>query len=495
MFIMPAEFQRQGGSPESDRMKQDALVDSAVVVDPTPLSSRYGPGDLVDNKYRLERLIGRGGMGVVWEAHSIALDIRVAIKLIHYQLAATELQKIRLLREAKAAARLVDPGVVRVFDCGQAGGGEPYIVMELLEGRDLSSRLEQEGPMQPIEAVCMLLPIVRALGTAHAANVVHRDVKPENVFIAKSSRGESQPKLLDFGIAKVDLPSNRHLTEAGATLGSPYYMSPEQARGNEVDPRSDLWAICVVLYEAISGNLPFDGPNYNSILQAVLSTPVLTFAELGIDEPELWSIIARGLERDREQRWQSSEELAHALGAWLLNRGVLHDVTGVSLHATSSRRRASLIPTLEAVLPRKLFGGFAREVHTAQALAPGLSPSGQASYFRAHPRRYIAFMAMFALGGAILVWWLKKPSPAAPSALASSASQLVQSDSSAARAAPAQAPIVSMASPASTPGSVSEPSGVGSDPARPVASATAKAPKAKHQKAAPNSESFKSPFD
>ena len=487
---MPAESKRQGGSPESDRMRHDAPVDSAVVADTITIPSRYKPGDLIEGKYRLERLIGRGGMGVVWEAHSIALDIRVAIKLIHQQLAATDRQQLRLLREAKAVARLVDPGVVRVFDCGQAASGEPYIVMELLEGGDLSTRLEQTGSIQPIEAVCLLLPIVRALGTAHAANVVHRDVKPENVFIARSTRGEAQPKLLDFGIAKVDQPANKHLTEAGATLGSPYYMSPEQARGEQVDGRSDLWAICVVLYEAITGTTPFDGENYNAILQAILTMPIPSFAERGVDEPELWSIISRGLERDRERRWQSSDELTQALSEWLLDRNILHDVSGVSLLAPQSRRRHSLIPTLEAVLPAKLVRGFSRLSPSTLPSTPLSSPMRRSSYFRAHPRRYIALMALFALGGVILVWSMKRTSTTAHSAPA--ASSLVSSASQVQSAPPA--PIASLAAPASTAAPAAEPAGVVSNPAPQVAPAAVKAPKAKPQKAAPKSEPFKSPF-
>jgi serine/threonine-protein kinase len=213
---------------------------------------------MISGKYRLLRPIGRGGVGVVWEAHSEPLDIRVAVKLIHQSGTSEEVSQ-RLLLEARAAARLVDPGVIRIFTCGKTSKGDPYIVMELLEGEDLATRLEQRGHLQPIETVRTLLPIVRALSAAHAATIVHRDVKPENIFLAMSPSGEEQPKLVDFGIAKIDMSWDKRLTQAGLTLGSPGYMSPEQALGQEIDARSDLWGICVVIYEAITGAMPFDG--------------------------------------------------------------------------------------------------------------------------------------------------------------------------------------------------------------------------------------------
>jgi serine/threonine-protein kinase len=336
---------------EPERLVQLAAGGAPVSVNGNAAPLGYSPGDVVAGKYRLVRLLGQGGMGVVWEAHSDALDIRVAIKLIHQNAADNEEQK-RLLIEAKAAARLVDPGVVRVFDCGETLNGEPYVVMEFLEGADLASYLDERGRFLPIEAVRTLLPIVRALGTAHAANIVHRDVKPENVFLTQSATGEVQPKLVDFGIARMlDAPWAKRLTQAGSALGSPNYMSPEQARGEEVDRRTDLWAICVVLYEAVTGQLPFDGDSYNALMYAVLSAPIPTFAELGIEEPELWELVARGLERSRSARWQTSEELSAALCKWLIARGVLHDVSGVSLHATQNNRRVTHVRTLESGRP------------------------------------------------------------------------------------------------------------------------------------------------
>jgi serine/threonine protein kinase len=307
---------------------------SDVVLNDRPYG--YAAGDIIASKYHLVRMIGKGGMGVVWEAHSDALDIRVAIKLIPSTLSNAEDQK-RLIYEAQAVARLVDPAIIRVFDCGKTFHGEPYVVMELLTGHDLASRLDERGRLPPIEAVRTLLPIIRALGIAHDANIVHRDVKPENVFLTKTASGEEQPKLLDFGLAKVDLTWDKRLTHAGAAMGSPCYMSPEQARGEEVDCRADLWAFCVVLYETVTGQLPFDGDTYNAIMYSILSAPIVSLPELSIDEPELWGILSRGFERDRERRWQSSAELLRVLSDWLLERGIFQDLSGVSLRSSKSR--------------------------------------------------------------------------------------------------------------------------------------------------------------
>jgi serine/threonine-protein kinase len=287
-------------------------------------------------------------MGVVWEAHSLALDIPVAIKLIHPSATNDEDQE-RLLREAKAVARLADPGVVRVFDCGKTSSGEPYVVMELLAGQDLANRLNERGCLLPVEAVRTLLPVVRALGSAHLAHIVHRDIKPENVFLARTPTGDEQPKLLDFGIAKVEFLFEKRITHLGSTMGSPNYMSPEQARGEDVDLRADLWGICVVLYEAITARVPFYGDSYNAVMYAILSAPLVPFMDLAIDEPELWAIVARGLERNREARWQTSEELLVALSSWLINRGVDTDLTGVALHVVPRQRLQAL--TRRAITP------------------------------------------------------------------------------------------------------------------------------------------------
>ncbi|HYQ16315.1 MAG TPA: serine/threonine-protein kinase, partial [Polyangiaceae bacterium] len=206
-------------------------------------------GSLLAGKYRLESLLGEGGMACVWRAHNEALDVPVALKLLRAGPSNLRLPQ-RLRQEARAAARLVHPSIVRVFDVGVADDGEPFIVMELLHGSSLADELGG-GKIGSLRAVQLLLPIAEALTVAHAEGIVHRDLKPENVFLATSGE-RLQPKLLDFGIAKLHRASAvaAKLTEVGTTLGSPSYMSPEQVRGDDVDYRADIWSFCVVLYEA-----------------------------------------------------------------------------------------------------------------------------------------------------------------------------------------------------------------------------------------------------
>jgi len=461
-------------------------------------SESYGAGDVISGKYRLVRPIGHGGMGVVWEAHSETLDIPVAVKLIQNFSASRELQQ-RLLLEARAAARLVDPGVIRIFDCGETSKGDPYIVMELLDGEDLAARLERRGRLSPIEAVRTLLPIVRALAAAHNANIVHRDVKPENVYFTKSLTAEEQPKLFDFGIAKVDVSWEKRLTQAGSTLGSPSYMSPEQAQGNEIDARSDLWGFSVVLYESITGVLPFDGHSYQAIVHAILCADPKPFRELGIEEPELWSIVSKGLERDRENRWRSSTDLGEALGAWLIERGIIHDVTGASLHATRANARAA----------QASFGGISRPPSRSgnqlrvprSAMVETVNRSSLSGMWFRSPRgvRYAAVLVVIALFGAFVSMGIKKtllPSRSAP-------------PSHAAAATPLAARVTPIAEPDPKPVQPTASSSLSSDRAPPATQAAIPSPapaskppvalgktsRAKAKGSAPKDEPFKSPFE
>lgn len=428
----------------------------------------YAPGDRIAHRYQLVRLIGKGGMGVVWEAHSEVLDIRVAIKLIHLT-ASNDEDKLRLIREAKTVARLSDPAVVRVFDCGETLNGEPYVVMELLAGQDLATRLEERGCLGPVEAVRTLLPIIRALGAAHDAGIVHRDVKPENVYLTKSATGEEQPKLLDFGIAKVEMPAEQRLTHLGSALGSPYYMSPEQARGEDVDRRTDLWGACVVLYEAIIGQLPFQGDGYNAVLYAVLSAEVSSFQQMSVDEPELWAIVSRGLERDRDLRWQTSAELVDALSQWLIARGVLHDLAGVSLHASPNRA------TLKSVRPAQVADGIDQETLARETTGP----HGVA---RPRAKWLISALSTLFLAIALLVLWrvIRHPTE----------SRAVSFPAAAATTSRAVQPIAPVLGVESTPEPVAEPP----SNAKPLRPPPEPKPATRLQPAATENEPFKDPF-
>jgi serine/threonine-protein kinase len=293
----------------------------------------YEPGVIVAQKFQLVRILGEGGMGSVWVAKNLALDVHVALKLIRAELSrSVPGLGERLLQEARAAASIEHPAVIKIFDFGLTELKDPYIAMELLNGESLAGTVQRRGKVNAVRAVQTLLPIADALLTAHERGIVHRDLKPDNIFLARGAGNRLEPKVLDFGIAKFEQKTPQNLTSIGTILGSPAYMSPEQARGeSDVDGRTDVWALCVVLYEVITGHLPFVGDNYNALLYAILEGQPKTFTERGINEPLLWSIVLRGLEKDRARRCPDMFELGRALAIWLLDRGVQEDVCNALL--------------------------------------------------------------------------------------------------------------------------------------------------------------------
>ncbi len=386
---------------------QDTRISSEPASE-LPAGSRrpYGPGDLIDGKYELEALLGQGGMGEVWTARNQTLGVRRAVKLIRADSGNAE-STDRLLHEAQAAARLVEPAIVRVFDFGKTAWGDPYIVMEMLEGEDLMSVINRRERLSPTKAVRVLLPMIRALAAAHAHGIVHRDIKPENIFLAKLPEGGVQPKLLDFGIAKLKNARALRLTTAGAVMGSPLYMAPEQARGEEVDERADIWAVCVVLYEAITGAVPFEGDDRAQVTRAVNELEPKTLGEHGVTDISLWPIIVCGLKKRREDRWSSMDELGRVLARWLLDGGVIDDITGASLEAGWFRRSrqslfaSSVPPDRRFGKTRRRLGGLLARAH--ESLGPWQVRGAKwlAAARRLEPRRRWALVALVALAAAI----------------------------------------------------------------------------------------------
>jgi len=290
-------------------------------------------GSLLASKYCLVKRLGAGGMGTVWLATNQALGSEVAIKLIRKDLE-QQVLTLRLMTEARAIARLGHPNIVRVFDVGQTEAGQPFIVMELLRGQSLGHKIRREGRMSAVTAVQTLLPIAHALSTTHSAGIVHRDLKPDNIVLEERENLGVRPVLVDFGIAKVSAAGTAKLTQDGSTLGSPEYMSPEQARGEQVDARADMWAFCVVLYEALLGHVPFTDTNYHRLLRRIIDEPIPTFSRVGIQDDTLWAIIAKGLRKDPNERFENMRSLGVNLARWLLDLGITEDAGNGSLRAT-----------------------------------------------------------------------------------------------------------------------------------------------------------------
>lgn len=277
-------------------------------------------GDVIAGKYRIEREIGRGGMGVVFAALHIDLDQPIAVKILHEYAAYDQAAISRLLREARAAAKISSSHVVRVMDVGAFPEGGAYIAMELLEGRDLADILQQNGPIPVAEAVDYLVEVCDAVAAAHAAGIVHRDLKPANLFIADGADGISTIKVLDFGVSKIvpksgQVVNSGELTQTGQIFGSPNYMSPEQLRSaTDVDGRTDIWALGVVFYELVSGKLPFGGASMADVLAAVVrDTPPPLSSICPAVSPELAAIIARCLEKEPNDRFADVVQFAQAL--------------------------------------------------------------------------------------------------------------------------------------------------------------------------------------
>jgi len=299
-------------------------------------ASDYKPGDLIAERYRLLRPLSSGGMGELWVAHSLALEVKVAIKILHGSLADTEAAD-RMALEARAVARLGHPATVRVMDFGHTDRDHPYIVSELLEGEDLAHNLDGQGKLDPVIAVRTLLPIIDAVWTAHEKGIVHRDLKPDNIYLSRDQQGRVWPKVLDFGIAKLlDGDTSQELTEVGLVVGSPAYMSPEQSYGTfTVDHRTDIWSIAVVLYEMVTGTLPFVGISYHHLVAAIIKSPAITFREAGLEgQDELWGIVERCLRKDPSERFSSMRGLGETLAEWLHDRAVDEDICGNSVRAT-----------------------------------------------------------------------------------------------------------------------------------------------------------------
>jgi serine/threonine-protein kinase len=301
---------------------------AAVTDESDPWRDAFGDalraGDVLQDKYRVERIIGTGGMAVVLEAAHTVFEQRVAIKLLRRSLTADEEAVARFDREARASFRIKSEHVAKVYDVSRLANGTPYIVMEYLEGRDLGNLLGDQKGIPAVQAVDYVLQACEAIAEAHTLGIVHRDLKPDNLFLGQAPDGSPCVKVLDFGVSKMSEKNRRGraLTGAMVSLGTPQYMSPEQwASARDVGPGTDIWALGVILYELIRGVAPFDHPLFARLCSMILTEPAPSLASIPGVDPGLDLVVQRCLEKQASARYVDVCELANALAPFASESG------------------------------------------------------------------------------------------------------------------------------------------------------------------------------
>jgi serine/threonine-protein kinase len=335
------------------------------------------PGDVVAGKYRVDDVLGRGGMGVVVLATDVDLQRPVAIKFLLSSQLDDEDALNRFLREARASAQIESPHAVRVYDSGKTKAGDPYIVMERLKGSDLHAKLHEAGPLPVDEAVDVILQACEGLAAAHARGIIHRDIKPGNLFLEERLDGTQSVKILDFGLAK-PLASGT-MTASNRLMGSPIYMSPEQISSpKDVDARSDIWSVGVVLYEVLTGQRPFRGETVLAICADVMNRepdpPSTHNAEI---PPELDEVVLQCISRDPKARYSDIGELAGALADFgsPASRGAAKRVQNILLAPVPEEASNPSAPSALSAAPASVVSKSARrrlKPQTALALVAAL---------------------------------------------------------------------------------------------------------------------------
>lgn len=310
------------------------------------LAEELSSGVVIARKYRLEREVGRGGMGVVWAATHEVTGKSFALKFLDAERAAEPKSHERMLREARAACTVRHANVAEILDVSELESGVPFLVMELLEGETLAARLGREKTLPMASIRDVFVPVIDALAAAHAAGVVHRDLKPENVFLLDASRGGPSVKVVDFGVAKLctsfaEAPST---TTTGALVGTPIYMAPEQVFADrDIDGRADIWALGVLLYEALSGKAPTSADTVGQVLKAVTRDPIVPLLTVAPDTPgDVAELVMRLLSKERDAR-PSLDEARRVLQGEGASAAVV-----VPAREPSSTRRSTVAASLAA---------------------------------------------------------------------------------------------------------------------------------------------------
>src|SRR5512143_2757187 len=348
------------------------------------------PGAVLDGRWRIEALLGVGGMGAVYCAEHVHVGRKAAVKVLHVDLRRSAADRERFRREARVASRLESPHVVEVLDFGEDEAGRAYLAMELLEGESLRAVLDREGRLAPARAVRLLRQLLQGLAAAHEAGIVHRDLKPENLWLSRTGADESL-KVLDFGIAKWSGPkADANLTQAGLVLGTPEYLAPEQAVGGEVDRRADLYAAGILAFVMLAGRHPFDTSDVRALVaaHAFERVPSLSSAAPELAAwPKLVDFVARATEKERALRAGSAAELLAVLdGAEAPVRPSREERAPGAVHPHTPRAvRASLLGVPSAALPEAVNLTLVRvELASWAEQAPALAPAARARVLAGH---------------------------------------------------------------------------------------------------------------
>jgi tRNA A-37 threonylcarbamoyl transferase component Bud32 len=412
------------------------------------------PGQVLENKYRISKMLGGGAMGIVYEGYHLLLQKSVAIKVLRPELAKVEDLRDRFEAEARAAAAIGHPNIVTVTDMGQTPTGALYFVMDRLRGETLGERLEKQGKLDVAAAARIMLEVLAGLEAAHELRLVHRDLKPDNIFLARPPGGRELAKILDFGIAKALASVGRRNkgTHVGTTVGTPMYMAPEQAVGDpDIDARADLYSLGVIIYQSLAGRPPFDGNNSVDVLAAVMMETPRPLGSLCPEAPlALIQLVEAAMSRDRNQRPTTAgefltrlqEAVAHvrpapaakgntaydASGLASLDKAVLVDLTGSPIAEPTAAGPVTIVDDLFHQPP----GGEPEEpevtgekptVKVAHALLAEIDPPAPPAP-RSRRWPWLVPVPVLALAGAMLIPQLKgKPQaevargPARPSAM------------------------------------------------------------------------------
>ena len=326
--------------------------------------------DILDGQFQILQKIGSGGMGSVYKALQRDMNRMVAVKILHPKLANRKDLVSRFRREARAMSHLTHPNTVKVFLYGELEDGSLYIIMEYLDGKNLNQTVRSEGPMHVERALPILIQACGALDEAHTQGIIHRDLKPENIFLCTQGGMKDYAKVLDFGLAKVTeremRPGSLILTQEGMVFGTPEFMSPEQAQGKTLTAASDIYSLAVILYEVLTGKLPFEAKTPMEYIQMHVNEPPAPMAERARDKtfpPLLWPVILRALAKKAEDRFASAAHFAEAMQC------VLRGATVLPPHLT-----AAPLPKVAAAPIRETKPATAVHAPSTSSIAVGSSP-------------------------------------------------------------------------------------------------------------------------